>query len=614
MGTLEQHAAPADGPAVSPAIEIQAAPTRQTRAAEAVLLATAILALGLWLVSGACRWQGYPVDHPGGPVIAALLAAAAMATLAAIAWLAVSPHIEGHRPVLVALVGWTATRLAMSSLFPMISDEAYHWMWGRYLDLGYYDHPGMVAWMGRLLVPMHGQAAALARLSSIVQAAGIVLLVYALARITGGTGRMAARSALVIMLVPMFSLGGMLLIPSVAVNLFWLATLVFVWRAVRGTRMVDWALAGLACGGALNANYTSFGLPVCVLAYLLISPLGRQALRRPGPYVAALAALAGFVPSLVWNAQHDWITLTWNLYYRHDPMRFEAEWLGIYLGELLVFLSPLLTVLGVWVAAGLAWRGWRNSDEGVLYLAVMAFAPLLAWTVIGSVKFIVAYYTAPAFAPLVILCIRGCSGPAGGWTSIGRGHWYRRAVAMAAATSALIFAALLALTFVPPELAAEGLRRVAPRTAQKLLAEFYGWSALGRYLDGQASRMSTDTPLVVVATSYAQASSAMYYAHNLQMAYSLDEGVGRYGQQFVFWAPRRRIPLGCDVILFEAGPPRRLDQNHEALSRCFDRLEVQQPAGDPRLRYWTILRGYGYKGGLENYPPPRRRTPTAARS
>ncbi len=606
MSTTEQYAGAAGG-AVAPG-RVEAATARPVWRAEATIGAAAAVALATWLMSGAFRWQGYPVEHPYGIVVAAVVTAAMVTVLAAIGRLAIWP-LPGLRPVLVALAGWTVVRLTFTSMFPLISDEAYHWMWGKYLDLAYFDHPGMVAWMGRLFAPLHGNPAALARLSSILLGAGIVLLTYALAKMTTGNARVAGRAALAVMLVPMYAIGCMLLVPSVALNLFWMATLAFVWRAVRRDRLIDWVLAGLTCGGALNANLTGFGLPVCVLGYLLISPSARRLLLRPGPYVALVAALVAFLPALIWNARHDWITITWNLYYRHDPSGFKPQWLTVYLVELLAFLSPVMTLLGLWIAGAMAWRGWRRRDEPMLYLAVMALAPLLAWAAISSTKLIVAYYAAPGFIPLIILCARGCVDDAGDLRPDRRGWWYTHAVGVANIFTAAAFVALVVPVFVPAGTMAGVLKGISLRGAEKRIAQVYGWPALADYIESQAPRIDADTPLVVVGPSYAQASSAMYYVRNLEMAYSLDEGVGRYGQQFIFWAPREQMPLGCDAILFEAGEPKYLDPGEPGLAACFERLEVVRPEGDPRMRYWTILRGYGYKGGLDAYPRRRPKVP-----
>lgn len=574
-------------------------PHEHGRSTETLILLATGLALAVWVLGGAFRWQGYPVDHPWGAAVTAVVGLAAVLVLAGIGRLAVRPIGGTFATVAIALIGWSFCRLALASLFPVISDEAYHWMWGKYLDLGYFDHPGMVAWMGRLFAPFHGRAAALVRLSPIGLSAGIALLTWLLARMTTGNSRIAARSALLLLLVPIFSVGFMLLIPSVSLNLFWLLMLVLFWRATQGNRLADWILAGLACGASFNCNFTAFSFPVCALAYLLISQQTRRLLRQPGPYIAAAVSLAAFTPTLVWNARHQWITLVWNLYLRQDPTRLRLDGLGAFLGGLIFFVSPILVVLMIWVGGRTALKGWRDGNRGTIFLAVMGFSQLAGWLVISGVKFIVAYYAAPAFVPLLILCVRGGVDDDGQWVRPWQGRWCHRAAIIACGETTLVFAIFLLPVFVPADVTARFARMILPETFSTRVGEVYSWSAFGRYLDSFNTSMTAKTPLVVFGSTYAQSSLAMYYSHHVDMAYCLDEGTGRYGQEFAIWAPLEELPLGCDAIVFRPGRSDHPANEERRLLQFFDRVQ-EQAIDDPRMKYFTVLRAYGYKGGMSS--------------
>jgi len=38
-------------------------------------------------------------------------------------------------------------RLAAVLVVPVLPEEAYHWLYAKHLDIGYYDHPPMIAGM-----------------------------------------------------------------------------------------------------------------------------------------------------------------------------------------------------------------------------------------------------------------------------------------------------------------------------------------------------------------------------------------------------------------------------------------------------------------------------------
>ena len=46
-----------------------------------------------------------------------------------------------------------AIRTFLASRVPIIGDEAYYYMWGKYPALGYFDHPPMIGWISAVILP-----------------------------------------------------------------------------------------------------------------------------------------------------------------------------------------------------------------------------------------------------------------------------------------------------------------------------------------------------------------------------------------------------------------------------------------------------------------------------
>jgi len=53
--------------------------------------------------------------------------------------------VKYNRPVIYFLLLWTALNVLQACTLEIHADEAYYWMYSRFLDWGYYDHPPMVA-------------------------------------------------------------------------------------------------------------------------------------------------------------------------------------------------------------------------------------------------------------------------------------------------------------------------------------------------------------------------------------------------------------------------------------------------------------------------------------
>jgi 4-amino-4-deoxy-L-arabinose transferase-like glycosyltransferase len=71
----------------------------------------------------------------------------------------------------------------------------------------------------------------------------------------------------------------------------------------------DWWLAtGICAGLALSSKYSAALTIFGALLFLLTEPASRRWLLRPQPYMAGLVALILFLPALIWNARHGWVS------------------------------------------------------------------------------------------------------------------------------------------------------------------------------------------------------------------------------------------------------------------------------------------------------------------
>ena len=127
------------------------------------------------------------------------------------------------RSVSLLLATGVVCRWVWAARIPLGNDEAYYWDWGRHLMLSYFDHPPGVAWVARAgsllfggdslgargLVPLMHVVATLALASCVSTMKGELL--------TRGDWY---RLLLVVQVVPIFGLGGFLLMPDAGLLMF----------------------------------------------------------------------------------------------------------------------------------------------------------------------------------------------------------------------------------------------------------------------------------------------------------------------------------------------------------------------------------------------------------
>jgi hypothetical protein len=270
-------------------------------------------------------------------------------------------------------------RLLICPLVGLGTNEAYAIAGGRLLSLSYFDHPPLHFWLAHLCEVVFGDTRK-ARIPFIVLGAATSWLMFRLARQLFGE-RAGVWATLVLNLSIFFSLvSGNWILPDGPLDFFLLATaLVLAPLAKGGTlSLPSWLLAGLLLGLAALSKYHAFVFALSFFAYLLASSRGRDLLRTPRPWLAALVALLVFSPVLIWNHAHDWAS------FRFQGGRAGvAHHLGV--GTFLSLAAAQLALLSPWVVWPLARslaRARGHADEPTRFLLWLGLPTALFFSLV----------------------------------------------------------------------------------------------------------------------------------------------------------------------------------------------------------------------------------------
>jgi 4-amino-4-deoxy-L-arabinose transferase-like glycosyltransferase len=117
------------------------------------------------------------------------------------------------RRYLVLLAALTPAWLALAALLPPADDEVYYWCWAQRLQLSYYDHPPMVAYMIRLSTAVFGDTLFATRLPAVVSTITMLAVIGWLTR---------PRTLLpLVLFTPLFTFGAVLVTPDTPLLMFW---------------------------------------------------------------------------------------------------------------------------------------------------------------------------------------------------------------------------------------------------------------------------------------------------------------------------------------------------------------------------------------------------------
>jgi len=239
-------------------------------------------------------------------------------------------------------------RLIYCSQVELLPEESYYWNYSRHLDIGYLDHPPMVAWLIRLGTAVFGDSEFGVRIGAVCCGAVASFFVYRLTR--NLFDEASALVALVLMQVlPYFFFSGIMMTPDAPLTAAWAALLYYLERALIADRARAWWCAGLCLGLGLLSKYT---IALCVpaaLIFMLWDAQSRHWLRHWLPYAAGALALVIFSPVIFWNATHAWASFTF------QTSRRLAEAPRFALHKLILSALVLLTPAGVLSLGATLW-------------------------------------------------------------------------------------------------------------------------------------------------------------------------------------------------------------------------------------------------------------------
>lgn len=280
------------------------------------------------------------------------------------------------RKVLWLILIMTLARLATAAAMGLGMDESYTTAISRDLHLSYFDHPPLHQWIAHFAGEAFGYGR-WARLPFIALFAGSTWLMYRLgARLFGPQAGLWA--ALALNLSAFFTVAaGEWVLPDGPLTFCELGatlTLARVLFPLEGEADKPWRLwpgAAVWLGLAALSKYQAATVGLGFGLAFLILPEGRRTLAHPAPYVAKLLVLVLIAPVIVWNAQHQWISFTFQAG-RGAAHKFDPAGLFTALLAQAALLTP-------WVAVPLVWavvKAMRSKDPRAAFLLITA-APTL---------------------------------------------------------------------------------------------------------------------------------------------------------------------------------------------------------------------------------------------
>ncbi len=243
----------------------------------------------------------------------------------------------------------------------LCADEAEYWAWSRRLDWCYLAKGPLIAVVirigtavfGDLSLALTGDLMPAVRLPAVILGALTAWGVFRLAQRAGGS-RAGLYAVLLILAVPLFRVGGLLMTIDTPLLCCWTWAAIWTLRAIADGRREGWIIAGLLCATGVLAKYTMLAFPASVGFFLLVCPEHRRELLRPGFWLMCGLCVLGMVPIVAWNAAHSGVAS----HQMADRVGILTPWRWGQVRLLLGFLGGEIAIWGVawWLVGAQALR------------------------------------------------------------------------------------------------------------------------------------------------------------------------------------------------------------------------------------------------------------------
>jgi 4-amino-4-deoxy-L-arabinose transferase-like glycosyltransferase len=374
-----------------------------------------------------------------------------------------------HHEIYYLLGGWFLINLFSAFYTELSYDESYYWMYSRFPDWGYFDHPPMIAFLdmlGCLLLP--GELGV--RLFTLLLSCMTIWMLYLIAG-----KRNADIMALIVASSFPFHIFGFLSIPDVPL-LFFCVLFFYSYKIfLEHNRNLYVLLLAFSMASLMYSKYHGIIVIGCTLASNLFIFKNKKFLW------AVFIALLLYLPHIYWQYKHDFISLSFHLFDRSSGY-YKLNFTWEYLISQPLFYGPLTGLF-------LFYASWKYRPDNIFeralkYTFVGVFLFFLTATVKGRVE---ANWTIPALIPMTYFTMRYFS------YDPSKLKWLK----ISAGVSFLIlFTMRIVLAF-------------SEKAYVHRMGEMVGWKAYAQ----EIIKAAGNTP--VVANSYQDASKLSFYSGRL---------------------------------------------------------------------------------------------------
>ena len=401
---------------------------------------------------------------------------------------------------------WIILGLIQSRSTELLDDEAYYWVYSKFLDWGYFDHPPMVALLIKMGYFIFQNELGVRLFFLLLN----VLSLFLIERLIEKKGSFLFYT--IALSLAVLQLTGFVAVPDTPLIFFTALFFLGYRRFLRQTSLLNTFLLGVVVAALLYSKYHA----VLIVFFVLLSNL--KLFRYYQTYLAGVIAFLFFVPHLLWQYQHDWISFRYHLFESNvNPYKFSFTL--EYIGGQILLAGPLAGI--ILLPAAFFYRSKNVFERGLKFTLAGIYLFFLLSSFRGRVE---GNWTSPAIVPLVVLSHNFLAE---------KSTWRKWLLRLLPVTMILVlFARIVMIVDILP--------------VKAIRERYHGWKDWPREMKEKTKGLP-----IVFENSYQRASKYWFYTG--QMSYSLNYYRERRNN-YNFW-PIEDSLLGKPVYILDIHNP-----------------------------------------------------------
>ena len=290
-----------------------------------------------------------------------------------------------HHHRLIFYSAWLLLGLIQSGLTELQDDEAYYWVYSKFLSWGYFDHPPMIAVLIKLGYAIFPNELGVRLFPLLLSILSLMLI----EKLT--TKKNPILFYIIALSIAVIQITGFIAVPDIPL-IFFTALFFYCYKKFAARQsFLNTTLLGIAIALLFYSKYHA----VLIVLFTLLSNI--KLFKKYQTYIAGILALILFAPHLWWQYQHDWISFRYHLFESNVNTYKSSFTVEYILGQLLL-PGPIAGF--ILLPAAFLYKPQNATEKALRYTMVGIYVFFLLSSFRGRVE---ANWTSPVIVSLIVL-------------------------------------------------------------------------------------------------------------------------------------------------------------------------------------------------------------------